>query len=403
MLRNKTTRPETYNYASSEYTTSPEDTLCSYGRRLHSHQWDKDAGSLLSEMMRLAGYSDESQATHRHFFASRAAPSLGPHPDLVSRYDKGQNQWKSFMTDDHTPVELSWSWGAGDTTPAVRYAIEPIGWLAGTRQDPLNHREAAACLANTLPWALSLDFQWYRYFFKALTTHDADDITTAAKKNSPPSQSFIGFDLERDSMVVKYYFIPSLKAASLGQSRLDLVEKSILAMPGASGLFAPSLAVLTGYIRSFGDAASQLKVEIFAVDCVRPEDSRMKIYVRSADVTFRGLLQTMTLGGRLPELRGKMKGDLTELWHACFGHLSSEKDLQSPLSSAKAHHRTGGLLYYFELRPGAALPTAKAYLPVRHYAQSDEQVAMGLSGFLEKRGKRLAGGASYYEGVTSLW
>lgn len=42
------------------------------------------------------------------------------------------------MTDDHSPIESSWKWGLGDKKPEVRYSIEAISPLAGTKEDPFN-------------------------------------------------------------------------------------------------------------------------------------------------------------------------------------------------------------------------------------------------------------------------
>lgn len=399
-LRNRSaTRIYKHPISSEEYTLS-EDVTC-HDRLSHSRQWDADVGSMLSAMMDWAGYSDASQSRHRKFFASRAAQSLGPHPRIPHCGDDTPSRhWKSFMTDGHTPVELSWSWGAADSTPTVRYAIEPIGWAAGSARDPLNTTESIHCLGNSLASAPTPDVQWYRYFLNTLTATGKDRDTLPALGKSPLSQAFIGFDLDDRDMTVKYYFLPSLRSATEGKSNLALVEESILAMPGAGRQFATALAVLTDYIRAHNEPA-QPTVEIFAVDCVRPADSRLKVYVRSRETSFASMVNSMTLGGRLPALSKATVASLAELWCACFGLQNTPDELGRPLRPS--NHRTAGLLYYFELRTGAALPTAKVYLPVRHYAQNDEQVARGLSAFLEKRGKRLSQRRTYYEGVKSLW
>jgi hypothetical protein len=82
-----------------------------------------------------------------------------------------------------------------------------------------------------------------------------------------------------------------------------------------------------------------------------------------------------------------------------FGLESKSKALSDPLPKKK--HRTSGLLYYLELRAGSSYPKSEVYLPVRHYAKNDDQIARGLSKFLENRGKGLAG-SSYYDGVARL-
>jgi hypothetical protein len=71
---------------------------------LHSTLWDSGPGEMLSAMTEMAGYPGESQAIHRAFFANSVASSLGPHPAGTGG---GVSSWQSFMTDDHTPLELS--------------------------------------------------------------------------------------------------------------------------------------------------------------------------------------------------------------------------------------------------------------------------------------------------------
>jgi Tryptophan dimethylallyltransferase len=65
--------------------------------------------------------------------------------------------------------------------------------------------------------APSLDLSWYSYFLKALTVSAAVDQgqygDERAKVDGALSQTFIAFDLQEHSMVVKYYFMPTLKHA----------------------------------------------------------------------------------------------------------------------------------------------------------------------------------------------
>lgn len=355
----------------------------------HAVMWNMRLGEQLSRLMHLAGYPKDSQAMHRAFFAHNVAPALGPCPDGTTT----AAQWPSFMTDDHNPVEFSWAWSEKRPTPSVRYSVEPIGWLAGTDADPLNTKATVGLLGKTLPLAPSLDLQWYRHFLSATTA-----TTTPSKSHHPLSQTFIAFDLERDSMVVKYYFLPALKALSLGKSNLELAEDAILSLPspshkGSAGFEAPLRAV-TDFIRSH-PKPSQPAVEILAVDCVDPALSRVKIYVRSRETTIDSVVHMLTLGGSLPPLSARVRSSLNELWRAVFGVDDCSADL------AVRSHRTAGMLYYYELKAGGKV-SAKVYLPVRHYAKSDEQIARGLSEYLAKRGKGLAGGLSYYDGVAAL-
>ena len=90
----------------------------------------------------------------------------------------------------------------------------------------------------------------------------------------------------------------------------------------------------------------------------------------------------MTLGREIddPDMEHGL-AELQELWILVLGldqHFSSSNEL-TPNS-----HRTAGILYYFELKPGQALPVPKVYIPVRHYGKNDQNIAEGLLKYLKK-------------------
>ena len=75
-------------------------------------------------MLQAAGYNSETEERYAVFYDEQVAPLLGPRPD-----EKDGPVWPSFMTDDHSPVELSWSWKAQNASPEVRLSLEPISYL----------------------------------------------------------------------------------------------------------------------------------------------------------------------------------------------------------------------------------------------------------------------------------
>ncbi|EQB58005.1 aromatic prenyltransferase [Colletotrichum gloeosporioides Cg-14] len=146
----------------------------------------------------------------------------------------------------------------------------------------------------------------------------------------------------------------------------------------------------------------QPAVEIVAIDCVNAADSRVKVYIRSKNTTFGSMMDVVSLCGRLPFLTDTVMSSLKELWVAVFGS-GAEDDagaLSRPLPTI--HHRISRIILP-RAEPDAPLPKPKVYLPDRHYAREDDQVARGSSGFLERRGKSSANGVTYYEGVKSLY
>lgn len=303
------------------------------------------------------------------------------------------------MTDDHTPVELSWCWSNAADIPTVRYAVDPIGKVAGPAASPMNTTSSARLLQRALPLAPEVDLGLLSYFQQRLTTEDTVNnkvLNTAAEL--PQSQHFMGFDLMEKRIVIKQYFLPTRRALAEGRSNLSLVLEAIRNLPVPADSLASSLNVVADYLESF-PADSQPVVEILAIDCLKPCDSRLKIYLRSRNTTLHSVVDMLTLGGRVA-ISDEGRKSLKELWLSVFDLHQDEHNNLDPLQENS--HRTGGILYYFELKSIASIPKAKVYLPVRHYSRNDDQISRGLSKFLEKRGKRLRAG-SYYDGVKELW
>jgi Tryptophan dimethylallyltransferase len=67
------------------------------------------------------------------------------------------------MTDDHTPIEMSWSWAETEMLPTVRYSIEPLVQKAPTQEaaanlhsgDGLNDVRLAQASSGTIDVELS--------------------------------------------------------------------------------------------------------------------------------------------------------------------------------------------------------------------------------------------------------
>lgn len=344
--------------------------------------WLQSTGAILARMLHKAGYSPKALQYHLDFFRKYVAPAMGRRP----RPDGGPHGWQSFMTDDYTPIELSWSWKEGDTLPAVRYAIEPIGHWAGTVFDPLNMRAARDCIRKSQPALSGLNLDWLKFFSKELVATDTDnfDIYSNADSDILGTQVFTAYDLGDEKTALKAYFIPTLKATLTGQSNFQLIRRTISKLIIQQPSLAKSFAVLSDWM----DSRQDIKGEILAIDCVNPSKSRIKIYIRSRETSFDSVADVMTMGGLLTkDGTDKALASLKDLWGRV---LSLGSGFSTSASLESRGHRTAGILYYFELKPGASLPTSKVYIPAKHYGINDLEVARGLSGFLKARGNVFA-------------
>lgn len=349
---------------------------------------------MLMGMLVMAGYSCYSASVHTKFFHESVARSLGPHP----RGRGPLGDWESFMTDDHTPVELSWCWSTLPANPTVRYSVEPIGLFAGQEDDPINAAASLRLLGDTLPLASNLHLYLHHHFENLLLWRDGPVESNNQDSFPPQSQSFMAFDLLETSIVVKQYYLPGWRALSEGKTNLAIIKCAVQKLPAPVNALMDSMDMFNEFFGSFREC-SQPVVEIVAIDCVDPSQSRLKIYVRSHRTTLKSVVDMLSLGGRAPKTQDE-EDSLRELWCSVFGLNPDEHHEHQPLS--KREHRTGGILYYFKFKRGTKAPKSKVYLPVRHYAQSDEQISRGLSDYLARRSKTLATG-SYYDGVKRLW
>ncbi|KAL8950991.1 MAG: hypothetical protein Q9222_003006 [Ikaeria aurantiellina] len=278
---------------------------------------------------------------------------------------------------------MGWDWGRPMDKPIIRLSMEPIGPTAGFPSDP--HNEKAA---NQLVYQLSqifpdMDLSWYRHLYAQLLPRNESiaEQRETFRKQGHKSRVFIGFDLGQDHVTTKAYFFPLRKAVRTGQSSLAAITSALESLP--SNPQFPAYAVVQDYLAKTHEG-SKLEAEMVAIDCVAPAKSRVKIYFRSASTNILSVRSNMTLDGQVTPT-GTRRGllELERLWDLVFG---KEREIDRSADLRRSDHRTSGILYYYELRPGQELPSAKVYLPVRHYGKSDKAVSTALTTFLEGRG-----------------
>lgn len=376
----------------------------------HRRSWYQHIGKALGVLLYSADYSPEAQRRSVNFFKQLVAPNLGVFPATNSSLTKA---WESFMTDDGTPVELSWDWGTSDSRPTIRYSIEPIGLQAGTSVDPRNLLVGPIFqdrLNQSLPdirleWFdyfkdffdgkekgelpnpnSSVIYKWYT-FFKSFFGGRRDGETEVLKDFQDHSSSiFYAFDLTESEITAKVYYFPKYRAISSGKSNLEVLLESMKGAPHSTKDNLEALSVFSNF--SNDPASKDLEYEMLAIDLIDPFKSRFKVYFRSRETSFESLCNIITLGGRIksPNMQKGLE-DLHSLWNAIFGVNAPSTD---PLK--EVNHRTAGMLYNVEFRIGDQFPVAKVYLPVRHYASSDAAVIRGLDEYFKshQRGSYMA-------------
>ena len=324
--------------------------------QLLEKSWWDIAGRLPENLMKHADYSCENDMLE--FIKKDVVPFLGS-----SRIDSAEPSRHSFMTDDGGPVELGWDWGTmPDSKPHIRFAFEPMDSAT---------RSGSDFDIQSIP---GVDIEWFQHFsqifvINAPTSPDPSDHT---------SQVFYGFDKRKDSIMTKAYFFPEIKARMSGQSTWEVLLKAINSAAHYSASNTKALDILSNFLNQ---EVSALRIEMLAIDLLKPEASRIKIYFRSQATDFTSVVRIMSLNGLLntPNFHTGIN-QLRDLWTELF-------DLENGESLPHVEHRTAGILYYANFRLGDKVPGVKIYIPVRHYARSDRKVLDVLGKFLKNRGQ----------------
>lgn len=330
--------------------------------------WWRSVGYVLAILLDKASYSTQAQCRLLKFIRA-ITPSLGP-----ARVP-GRLRWKSFMTDDHSPIELSWDWRTGDDQhPKIRFSLEPVGILAGTHIDPDNEYETYALQATIFKFIPNTDMEWLRHFQKQFNVENSRGWI-----EGHPSKEFYAFDLSEDGIVGKAYFFPGFKARSIEQSNFDVVLGAIHTAPGSSPEKLEALNMFREYV--YNPSSPLLEMDMLAIDLVDPTESRFKIYFRVRDTSFACVKETMTLGNRIQK-PGLERGIevLRQLYHTLLR--GGEDEVGDRAQLPPNDHRTAGILYNVEFKYGSKSPKVKAYLPVRHYARSEEAIMTALNAHL---------------------
>ena len=336
-------------------------------------------------MLLQAGYTTHQQYEHLFFHFNVIVPRLGPKPP-----PDGNPRVQSFMTDDFTPIEYSWNWNtaSSDSQPIVRYGIEAIGPQAGTVVDPFNQASTTELLHELKNLVPNIDLTLFEHFRENLFR--ASDVKRYLNEfgSYEGSTMFLAPELARDEIFVKGYFIPVQAALPVGQDVSDAITAAVKKLNRDN-------TAIDAYLQftATDPCGSSLRPFMLGIDCVAPKESRFKIYVRSANTSFSHVCNIITMGG-LRKIQPSALADLRELWRLT---LNLSPDFSDTAELPRKDHQTSGMCYYFDIKPGSALPDIKCYIPVRHYSQNDLQVARGLSEFLRTRGR-----GSYIEGFMHV-
>lgn len=341
--------------------------------------WWNATSEILWNLLVSGQYDLRQQTSAMMFYHTYFVPNLGPFPIEENQ----PPQWKSYMTDDFSPIEFSWNWGnaQGDVDRRVRFSIEAINKQSGTITDPWNQK-ATIDLVNRLEVDVpEINVEWFRRLLKDFTASKdvfSDGFLSRFDPQQPRSSLFMAFEMRDKMPVVKLYMMPFARAMETSRTESAIILESL-----ASFAQEFEWSSLQGLVRDLDLKSKLLGLDPFmiAFDCVSPQKSRMKIYARCPDIRLASVMEIMSIYEDKSKIAKGLE-ELRMLWNLVFSCGDQGQAGHLPYKS----HVTSGILYYFEVRPGSSKVTTKVYLPVKHYAKDDFSVAKGLQTFFNKRG-----------------
>lgn len=250
--------------------------------------------------------------------------------------------------------------------------------------DPSNSAASSALNEQLIRALPGMRLEWFNHFDQFFNGSDDHHIDTkSSSTDDHGTRIFYAFDLSADCVTAKTYFFPKFRANATGLSNLEVLSQAIDAAPLVTKSNSRAWSLYNEFCTELGH---DLEQEMLAIDHIHPLQSRIKVYFRSRKTDFDSVANIMTLNGRNqnPKLKQGLD-DLNRLWNALF-------DVAMPSQSLpEVGHRTAGILYNVEFKLGDSFPVAKVYLPVRHYARSDDGIMRGLEKYFgyHERGRHM--------------
>lgn len=288
------------------------------------------------------------------------AGALGPKP--ISPIAS----WKSYLTDDHSPIEYSLSIKKNACT--IRFAFEPLSSLSGTPGDPVNHIAPTKWLDKNK--GKNDDLSWMNTLSQHLVL-DPPEHASLSPDACGLTQHVFGLDLVDKPMLKPYIFYDSLaRQTSSSVSESGVQKDKILANAmEAVGLGSPwgKVATYLEHLRLHRPQHAG-QTEFIGWDAVTPKSARMKVYVRFAKADLPELLSHLDLGGALDVTKQhtrEIQAAATEMWHVLAGANEDGEITTDDLQGCAP--RTRGVILYYELKQSDPDPIPKCESPILPY------------------------------------
>ena len=254
-------------------------------------------------------------------------------------------------------------------------------------------------IAEAIPGS---DMTWFHQFREKLFPTFEERIRI--EKEMPPVIGhipcvFLAFDLDGGDMSMKAYFSPLLKTMASPGPNYDLETVEMLkGLKPYGEALTPALEAIEEY-RNLKTEESVITV--VAIECINPENARVKLYTTPPSTTFDALRDYITFGGKLQD-QETLKGldILREIWHFLINEDDEVEDsFSKQLIVSDSGHK--GVCCSWEIRVGQKYPDTKVYVPLFQYFKNDRDVAKMMTKVFAKLGWEWRSSSKYSDLVEN--
>lgn len=329
----------------------------------------------LSNALVCAGvYDEESRSYYERWFRRYVLTPFGPSSA------GGRPAPDGHCDGEFSPVELSLHWQ--DDVSVVRVRVEPVSPPPCGRPDHYKESAIEGLLRRITRESILTDLALFQHFSQQLCrpwVSHAHARATAISFDLAPCVTCLP--------VPQAHFYPTAKPLGSHVNSEELVKQAIGEINNAQQYFSLQYCKVLDFVslidppRNLTDRVRP-RLAYLTVDCVESCRSSITVYFDGPPMSLDETVEMYTLGGRLrgPTLGGASAA-LRDLWDLLLNRPMGPGQDRSGLDD-----RINGIVFGFELRPGATEPRAEVRMPVSRYGSNDAAIATAVESFCARRG-----------------
>ena len=340
----------------------------------HSNSWDVIVPNQLKEMFTFAEYSSNGIKNHMKFYHQFIKPYLGPEPFSPKA------EWKSYINDDYSPIEMAYSFQTNTKHPTVKCVFEPI--------EKNEYNGQLSNISASLKFIAAMKFAKLPINFNILSLL----INSFLIENYHLCFGFDFQDSEHSYPLIKAY-VGSNSDRSPGALTMHHQVSNIMKLLKLDKAWH----CVIDYLNTLTNDSCHSDIDCFSVDCVdnNSDKMRIKVYIRYFNCEQNDFIQHLTLNNRLSNPNIDFTHVLKQ-WDYFLNH--------TKISCLPDNNVTKALLLYYEFdssTPDCPI-SAKFYFPIRHYIENDQLLTYKIARYLNHIGFEKYGGINYINHINTL-